>query len=255
MFAGLAALALQGQVAAAQVGGGAAPTAQAATRVLASALSPGAGQALERRWITSAVFAAVEVGAWWIVLDQRSEGRQLRTAYRDLAWEVARARPEPRVDGSFEYYERMIRWNRSGAFDASGEPGLQPERASDAFNGRQWQLAAEIFLGGDIAAPPTAPGYQSALDYYRGRAYEEGFLWDWTGRAPDQQRFAELIDESDGALRRSSVAVGAVIANHVLSAAEVYINQRLGRRTVELGVTPHALAGNAGASLRLRILP
>ncbi len=239
----------------AQVSGSFEPSGVAATRVLASALVPGAGQALERRWIPAAIFAAVEVGAWWIVLDQRSEGHQLRTAYRDLAWDVARARPDPRVDGSFEYYERMIRWTRSGAFDSGAEPGLQPERAADAFNGRQWQLAAEIFLGGDIDAPPTAAGYDSALDYYRSRAYDEGFVWDWTGRAQDQRRFADLIDQSDGALRRSSVAVGAVIANHVLSAAEAYINQRLERRTVELGVIPHDRAGSMGASLRLRILP
>lgn len=239
----------------AQVGANIEPAGVAATNIFASALVPGAGQALERRWITAAIFAAVEVGAWWVVLDQRSEGHSLRTAYRDLAWDVARARPDPRVDGSFEYYERMIHWTRSGAFDSGAEPGLQPERAADAFNGRQWRLAAEIFLGGDIDAPPTAAGYASALDYYRSRAYDETFEWDWTGRAPDQQRFADLIDRSDGALRRSSVAVGAVIANHVLSAAEAYINQRLERKTLELAVTPHERAGSVGASLRLRIIP
>jgi hypothetical protein len=226
-----------------------------ATSILASAVVPGAGQAMERRWITSAVFAAIEVTAWWIALDRRGEGNRLRTAYRDLAWEVARNRSAPRVDGSFEYYERLIHWTRSGSFDASAEAGLQPERAPDAFNGRQWRLAAEIFLGGDISAPPTAPGYAAAIDYYRGRAYQEPFVWDWTGRAPDQERFAALIDESDGALRRSSVAVGAAIANHVLSAAEAYVNQRLGRRAVELAMTPGDLRGPAGASLLLRILP
>ena len=231
------------------------PSGSAATRVIASALVPGAGQALERRWLASAVFAAIEATGWWIALDQRGEGNRLRTAYRDLAWEVARDRAEPRVDGSFEYYERMIHWTRSGAFDTSADPGLQPERAPDAFNGRQWRLAAEIFLGGDISAPPTSPGYQAALDYYRGRAYEGPLVWDWTGRGPDQARFAELIDESDSALRRSSVAFGAVLANHVLSAAEAYINQRLGRSAVELAVTPRDLGTAAGASLRLRILP
>ena len=231
------------------------PFGSPATRVFASAIVPGAGQALEQRWLASAVFAVIEATAWWVTIDQKGEGDRLRTAYRDLAWEVARDRAEPRVDGSFEYYERMIHWTRSGAFDTSPEPGLQPERAPDSFNGRQWRLAAEIFLGGDISAAPTAPGYQAALDYYRGRAYEGPLVWDWTGRAPAQERFAELIDESDSALRRSSVAVGAVLANHVLSAAEVYINQRLGRGAVELAVIPRDLGTAAGASLRLRILP
>lgn len=208
--------------------------------IAASAVLPGSGQALEGRWLAAAIFAAVEVGGWWLHLDARGDGRRFRDGYRDLAWDVARGRPLPRVDGSFEYYERMLRWTRSGRFDADpAAPDVQPERAPDTFNGRQWRLAAEIFLGGDVAAPPSAPGYASALAYYRERAYGEGLLWDWTGREPEQARFGALIDDSDDAFRRASIAAGAVVANHVLSAVEAFVSRRLGGRAVEFSLIPH----------------
>ena len=162
----------------------------------------------------------------------------------------------PRVDGPFEYYERMIRWDRSGAFDRDpGAPGVQPETASDAFNGRQWRLAAEIFLGGDIAAPPTSPGYAAALEYYRERAYADELLWDWTGRDADRARFVSLIDDTDAASRRASLAAGALVANHVLSAVEVFIAQRVGRRAVELDVAPTFDRPRGGATFRVVLRP
>ncbi|MBT8336180.1 MAG: hypothetical protein KJO11_06210, partial [Gemmatimonadetes bacterium] len=174
--------------------------------------------------------------------------------YRDLAWTAARGSPSPRVDGPFEYYERMIRWTRSGSWDRRSDvPGVQPETAQDAFNGRQWRLAAEIFLGGDIAATPETSGYASALEYYRQRAYDDSLLWDWTGQEAAQRQFSDWIEESDDASRRASLVAGALVANHLLSAIEVYVNQRLGRRAVEVGVAPGSRAGEGVAMLRVRV--
>lgn len=226
-----------------------------AGRMGASLLVPGAGQALDGQPWLSAAFFGVEIATWWIALDGRADGRRLRGDYRDFAWEVARGQPIPRVEGSFEYYERLTQWGRSGQFDASPDPGLQPERASDAYNGRQWRLAADIFLQGDLDAPPTASGYGSALAYYRDRAYPAELAWDWSGDDASQRRFSDLIRASDDAFRRSSIAVGAVVANHLLSAIEVYVHRRLGREAVAMSVAPGIGPAAGGTVLTFRILP
>lgn len=202
----------------------------------------------------ASAFAALEVAGWWVALDGRRDGRRLRGEYRDFAWEVARGSPIPRVEGPFEYYERLTQWPRSGAFDADpSAPGIQPERAPDAFNGRQWRLAADIFLRGDLDASPIAPGYDSALEYYSDRAYPAELAWDWAGDSRSQQRFADVITASDDAFRRSSVAFGAVVANHLLSAIEVYVHRRLQRDAVDLSVTPGVGPIRGAGMLRIRL--
>lgn len=222
--------------------------------VLASAVVPGTGQALGGRWLTAVGFAVVEAAAWWVYLDSRGDGNRLRGEYRDLAWSVARRGPEPRVDGPFEYYERMAHWTRSGAFDAdAGTPGVQPERASDAYNGAQWRLAANIYLEGDANASATAQGYASALDFYRQRAYPESLLWDWSGRDPDQIRFARLIEDSDNGFGRASVALGALVANHIVSAIEVYVIHRLAGERLEVDLIPGSAFARGGATLQMRL--
>ena len=86
--------------------------------VLASAVVPGAGQAILRqdRFIA---YLAVEAYAWARYAADAREGRRARATYRNLASEVAR-RPFSitRPIGDFEYYERMEKFAESGAFDA-----------------------------------------------------------------------------------------------------------------------------------------
>lgn len=203
-----------------------------------SALLPGAGQFTQgrRRWI---VFLAAEAAAWAFHLDARQDGRRLRAGYRDLAWAVGRGAPEPRVDGAFEYYERMAFWTRSGAFDSDpGSPELDPERDPSTYNGAQWALAASIFLQGDPHTLPGAPGYDQALEYYRDRAYEAAFAWDWSDAGEDHDRFRGLIDESDDRFRTASVALALVAGNHLLSAVDAFAAARVGASGLRLRFEP-----------------
>lgn len=218
-----------------------------AGHVLAAAVLPGAAQFEGGRYLSGALLLAVEIGGWWVHLDARDTRDRSRDAYRQLAWEVARGEIEPRIDPSFEYYEDLINWSRSGAFDSDAlVAGLQPERDPDTFNGRQWELAAAIFLEGEVGAAPTAIGYGSALEYYRDRAWGDDFGWDWAGDASAQLRFGELIDEADGAARRASVTAGVVIANHLLSAVEAFVSHRLGMEQIDMRMAPHR--GHPGRS-------
>lgn len=237
---------------AAPAGDGAAESLRVA---LASAALPGAGQFLQgrRRWI---VFLAAEAVGWAFHLDARQDGRRYRNEYRDLAWSVARGAPQPRVDGDFEYYERMGRWLRSGAFDVDPEsPALEPERDVSTYNGAQWDLAASIFLDGDREAAPGSPGYDDALEYYRQRAYEDPFTWDWSAQPGQQDRFLDLIDWTDDRFQAASIALAAVAGNHLLSAIDAYAASRAPRAgTVSLRLIPDPL-GRVPAWLTLRWLP
>ena len=105
--------------------------------------------------------------------------------------------------------------------------GLQPETSADTYNGEIWELARDLYL--PEGAGPTHPAYARALDYYRARAIQPGFLWDWSGREESLQLYRNLIDESDEALRTATVVFGAVVANHLFSAVDAFVSSRLGR--------------------------
>lgn len=194
-----------------------------ATAFLASAVAPGGGQWLtgSRRWL---LYAAVEVGAAAFLLDRRRDGHALRRAYRDLAWSVARSGTDaPRRDGDFEYFEAIANYDASGAFDADAErPGVQPETDESTYNGMVWSLARGMF-----APPDTDSLSTDAVRYYTRHAVPEDMVWSWSGRMDARQRYRDLIDRSDDALRTASRLVGLVLANHVISAVDAFVTARL----------------------------
>jgi hypothetical protein len=217
----------------------------------ASLILPGSGQLLlsQRRW---PIYAAIEAVAWLWHLDRRREGRHLRVAYRDLAWVVARGgSPEPRRDGDWEYYERLEHWLASGRFDAdAARSGVQPETDVRTFNGSVWELAQDIFL--PAGEGEGTPSHARALEYYQERAYPPALLWDWTGEEDRLELYRDMIDESDRQLRTATVVLGAVVANHLFSAADAFVSARLARQSP---VTAAAVlqAGPAGPMVEWRV--
>ncbi len=190
-----------------------------------SAILPGAGQyrlGQSRAW----AYLAVEVAAWGFYVDRRRAGNAGRDRYRDFAWERGRLQGSTRIDGSFDYYETMSKWIRSGAFDAdAGAAGIQPEMDPTAFNGSIWALADQIYQPGP-GAPPGDPRLEQALAYYRQRAYGDDFLWDWTGTGTARTEYAELISDSDARFRQATNALGVVFANHIVSAVDAFLSAR-----------------------------
>jgi hypothetical protein len=182
-------------------------------------------------------YLAADAALWFVLADGRSDGAAGRDAYRDLAWDVARSRTGSRVDGDFGYYERLTRWTRSGLFDREPEvAGLQPETDLATFNGDAWRLARELFWGGGDL-PPNPGAEAAAIEYYRTRAYDSSFLWDWSAAPAEQQRFARLIRESDDAFGRARLAVGGLVANRFLSSVDVWLSART-PGTTELRMIP-----------------
>lgn len=225
-----------------------------------SLVLPGSGQHVQgqSRWLA---YGAMEGVAWYLHLDRRGSGHDLRDAYRDLAWEVARDGTGPRVVGDFEYYERLTVWPRSGEWDAEpDDPGLQPETDAATYNGTIWDRATGIFFGPDPdAIGPGDPEWENALSYYEERAYPPELLWDWTTSGGERRRFAELVRESDEDLKEATVMLGVIVLNHVLSATDAYVSARLreetgGRVDAALSLEPTGIRhGRPGAALALRI--
>lgn len=206
---------------------------------------PGAGQHVlgkRRKWL----YLAAEVVGWTLYLERRAAGGRYRDEYRDFAWEHARLQEGPRVEGDFEYYETLSHWASSGTFDSDPRaPGLQPEPDGGTFNGSVWALARQIHLGGGDAGAdgPDAPGYEAALAYYRERAYGPPFLWNWAAAPGGQAELIRLIGESDDRFRQATTVLGAVLANHLISAVDAYVSARGLAPATGLRVSPEGDGG------------
>lgn len=201
-----------------------------------SLLLPGWGQ-LARSQKRGWAYLAAEAVLWAVWAERRNAGVDLRVAYRDLAWSEGRLAAGGRVDGDWTYYENVSKWHRSGAYDLDPQtPGLQPENDPATFNGSIWALARDLYFGAGVPTPGE-PSFEQALAYYRARAYPDSLLWDWTGREAALDEYKDLIRRSDDRFKQATAAVGALLANHLLSATDAY------------------LSAGAGRPARLRVLP
>jgi hypothetical protein len=101
--------------------------------------------------------------------------------------------------------------------------------------------------------PESDPAYQSALAYYRDRAYGTEFLWDWSGEEGAQSEFADLIVESDERFRQATNVVGAVIANHLVSAVDAYLSARGRSAPIRIRAAPAPLTGRSRWSVLVEL--
>lgn len=213
---------------------------QPGTAFLASAALPGAGQYLlgADRWIP---YVVVEAWAWITYFSERSHARRSEDDYRNLAWAVARRiSVGARRDTVFEYYETLSEWQASGSFDVDPRAdGIQPEQNAATFNGDVWRLARALLIPGGGNAPPGSPEYERALDYYLSHAIPDGYAWAWGPNGLEQQRFGELIRESDDAARAATLRLGIILANHVVSAVDALILGRMRGEGGDGGISVH----------------
>jgi hypothetical protein len=204
-------------------------------RPLASLLIPGTGQLLARQE-HGLLYLATEiwVAARAVALERR--GRRERALYRDLAFNVARRRfTATRVDGPFTYYETMERFVESGVYDADPGAPFVPESDTTTFNGSVWLLARRTFFADpDSLAPPTSVEYQNAIAFYRERAVTDAFRWSWRDARLEQDVFRAAIRASDEAFRSATNYFGGLVINHLASAVDALIANRLAGRRVRV---------------------
>ena len=199
--------------------------------VLASAIVPGAGQAMlkQDRFIA---YLAVEAYAWARYVADSREGNRARSSYRTLASEVAR-RPfsATRPVGDFDYYERMEKFGESGVFDAVPGGELDPEPDEATANGAIWLLARQTYWTDPSTPPPRGdPEWRNAEGFYRERAISDEYRWSWTNARLEYAEFRRTIRRSNNAYRTSLQDLGLVIANHALSTVDAFITVRLRRQ-------------------------
>jgi len=200
-------------------------------RPLASLILPGSGQLLARR-DRGIVYLATEV---WLVaraVAWSQQGRQLRSQFETLAFDVARQPfTSARVDGPWDYYETMSHYVESGAYNMSSVPGtFAPQTDTTTFNGAMWLLARRNYFANPDSIPaPSDPRYQAALAFYRQRAFGDAFRWSWTDARLEMALYRQTIRDSDNAYRAATNYLGAVLANHLSSFIDAFIMARLGR--------------------------
>lgn len=209
--------------------------------VLASAVLPGAGQALLGQW-RAVPYVALEGYAWSSYASDSRRGRRSRDAYRTLAATVARAPFSPvRPNGDFGYYERMEDFLASGVFSRNEGGLLEPETDTTTFNGAMWLLARRTFWTDPASPPPRGSlEWQRAESFYLQRAIRPAFRWSWEGFEEDQVLFRQLIRASNDGYRDALGALGIVLGNHVLSAVDAYVTIRV-RRSEGAGERTYAV--------------
>jgi hypothetical protein len=205
---------------------GESPSLMAAT--IASAIVPGAGQALlhSRRAIAYVVAEAVGLTAYSV---QVRDGTRQRTRYRELSRTVARSQFTPNGPaGDWDYYERMEKFAASGAYDVVPGGAIEPEPNPATYNGSVWLLAGQTYWQDPAVTPGvSSPQYQAALTFYERRAVQSDLQWSWVGSADGFQEFRRAIAGSNNAFRRAEQTLGLIIANHILSAVDAFVSARL----------------------------
>ena len=198
---------------------------------VSSALIPGSGQLLsghERGVLYLAAEAFLMLRFWSL----RAEGRRQRDAFRDLAFSVARAPFRPaRQDTVFEYFEAMESYLESGPFSTSPGVEIVPPTDESTFNGRIWLLARRTFFRDPNAQPDTSSDeYHRALNFYSARAIGANFQWSWRDAGLERNLFSQSIRRSDDAFRLATQYLGLVLVNHLVSAIDGFVSQRLGNQ-------------------------
>jgi hypothetical protein len=195
---------------------------------MSSALLPGSGQLLAGHdrgaiYLISEAFLAIRY------FTERAEGARERDRYLDLAFGVARAPFAPAArDTAFEYFEQMEKFVESGAFDTDPGPALVPPTDIRTFNGSIWELARRTFFEDpDVPPDPQSPEFQRALAFYRERAVGPNFQWSWRNAGLEQDLFQQSIQKSDDALRQARQHLGLLLANHLISAVDAFVSNRL----------------------------
>jgi len=213
-------------------------------QVVLGFLVPGLPQYLDGQWRSYGYFA-VEGASIASLIVLNSQGNSRRERYFKLARLVRsnyvypglRNNPEeitvPSLPGFNEYYEDLTKWPSSGDFDDDPSlEGVQPESDPRTFNGHKWEIAKiNNFSGtnGGLAVPENPQEEINALEAYKQIIYPSEYNWDWTGLEQEKQRYHELFDKSEDALRRRSTFVTILLANHLVSGLDVLIQNRINR--------------------------
>lgn len=208
---------------------------------LASAVVPGAGQALlgQDRFVA---YLAAETFALFNFFNEDAEATRERNRSRAFAHDVARALfPGSRPAGPWAYYEAMEHYVESGVYSRVPGSVVVPEVDETTFNGAMWLLARQTYWRDPSAEPAHATAeYIGAYNFYLTRAYPDDYRWSWRNAQLEQDLFRTSIRHKNEAARAARTQLALVAANHLLATVDAFVTLRLRGR---------ATGGGAAASL------
>jgi hypothetical protein len=211
-------------------------------RPAASFLVPGAGQILAHQ-DRAAIYIGTELYGLTRFIQLTIASHRDATRFRDLAFQVARGAFAPaRRDTVFEYYETMQRFMESGEFDRDPGSAFMPESDTTTYNGSVWLTARRTYWRDPNAPPdPQSLEYARAVQFYDTHAVGPGYLWSWRNAEQQLSVFRETIKKSDNAFRSAQNQLGILLANHLVSAVDALISNRLSSATNRLTTVRTAL--------------
>jgi hypothetical protein len=230
-----------------------------------SALVPGLGQAANKQWWKTAVFAAVEAGSWVVLLDQNTRGRTAErrsNRYGNANWSVVNY-----AGWVHAYYHAGGR--KPGAPDVPlvalltpagravyNQTGQFPVPAFD--NATDWSLIDiralrdleknTIYLVTGREFSHTLPDYGSQQYYELMSKYPQfGPGWrDWNNASNDVNRRNEGMPDMwfeharmgvvfNDHYRLSSNMASVILLNHMISAFDAYFTVKIRNARIEQG--------------------
>ena len=155
---------------------------------LYSLILPGAGQYYISDISKAKLFFGIEAGMWFSYYGFRKYGAFKNEAAK--GWAVLKAGASP-ANKDERYWVKMTYYDNRDRNEGYEELGYN-------------QMAAVVELD-DALLFPEIP------EYY----------WNWENKA-DRQKYRNLRNQSKTAFKRADLAIGMLIANHVISAIEAY---------------------------------
>lgn len=84
---------------------------------------------------------------------------------------------------------------------------------------------------GGIPVPASPAEEQAALETYKRQVYPSQYNWDWTGLDEENDEYHRLFDKSEDAYRGRIKFTAILLANHLVSALDVLIAERINRNS------------------------
>jgi hypothetical protein len=195
---------------------------------VASLMLPGLGQSVlhQDRFVA---YLALEAWAVLELANQRTEARRQQNRYRVLARDVARSVYGPtRPVGPWAYYELMEHYVESGVFDRQPGGDVDPELDASTYNGWVWLDARQRYWHDPNVAPgPETAEYRRAINAYLDRAIRAEYRWSWRNAQLEQDLYVRTIRRYNTATRGARAALGALLANHLLSSIDAFVTLRV----------------------------
>jgi len=223
--------------------------------MLMSLVLPGAGQAYSGSWLSSALYAGLEIGLAGYSIWLQNKGAEGVAAYEDFAdehWDVQR-------------------WFRGD--ESMDNPGYYANLASNPrthnvfimVDGHRYTFFEFIDRYPSVEELPDNFTIYEEYHYYENIGKYKQFKQGWDDysassgyetlrrSSPNQERYSGMRDEANGYLKSAAYAGSAIMFNHLLSGLDAYFRTRGINKGIEAGAIVNPDPRNPGTALMVSL--